>query len=287
MEDKERIRLREKKKIVIKIGTTSLTHSNGRINLNRIEKLAQVLSDIKNSGKQVILVTSGAIAAGAGKIGLNDKPTKLSEKQALAAIGQAELIRIYEKFFTNYNQIVAQVLLTKDGVMNPVRRYNAKNTLNTLMNMNIIPIINENDTVATDEIEFGDNDSLSAHVAAITEADLLIILSDIEGLYNGDPRKDQNVKIISKVFEISEEIQEYAGSPGSNFAKGGMVTKISAANLCNNAGIDMVIALGEEPAIVFEILDGKEVGTLFVAKKEFDVQKVTNIPSHLFKEKLG
>lgn len=287
MEDKDRIKLRDKNKVVVKIGTTSLTHSNGRINLHRIEKLAMVLSDIKNSGKQVILVTSGAIAAGAGKIGLNERPSKLAEKQALAAIGQAELIRIYEKYFTTYNQIVAQVLLTKDGVMNPVRRHNAKNTLDTLMSMNIIPIINENDTVATEEIEFGDNDSLSAQVAMITESDLLIILSDIEGLYNDDPRKNENAKIISKVSEISEEIEKCAGNPGSNFAKGGMITKITAANNCNNAGIDMVIALGEEPAIIFDILEGKEIGTLFVAKKEIDVQKISKIPSYLYKEKLG
>ncbi len=282
----DRIKLCEKKKIVVKIGTTSLTHSDGGINFERIEKLAKVLSQLRNGGKQILLVTSGAIAAGAGKLGLTRKPEKLAEKQALAAIGQAELIKIYEKSFTNYNQIVAQVLITKDGIFHPIRRLNAKNTLNTLMSMNIIPIINENDTVSTDEIEFGDNDTLSAHVSVLTEAELLVILSDIDGLYNNDPRKDQNATIISKVVEISNEIEEIAGNAGSHFAKGGMATKISAAKLCEKAGIDTVIASGEDPAVIFEILEGKEVGTLFVAKKEFDIKDLTDTPS-IFKEKLG
>ena len=283
----DRIKLRDKKKIVVKIGTTSLTHSNGSMNFERIEKLAMVLSQLRSSGKQIMLVTSGAIAAGAGKLGLTQKPEKLAEKQALAAIGQAELIKIYEKSFTNYNQIVAQVLITKDGIFHPIRRINAKNTLNTLMSMDIIPIINENDTVSTDEIEFGDNDTLSAHVSVLTEAELLIILSDVDGLYNNDPRKDQNATIISKVVEISNEIEEVAGSTGSHFAKGGMATKISAAKLCDKAGIDTIIASGENPAVIFDVLDGKEVGTLFVAKKEFEVKDLSDIPPYLFREKLG
>jgi len=282
----DRIKLKNKKKIVVKIGTSSLTHSDGSIHFERIERLTMVLSDLRKSGRQIILVTSGAIAVGASKIGLSERPTKLAEKQALAAIGQAELIKIYDKAFSTYNQITAQVLLTKDGVMNPIRRFNAKNTLNTIMNMQIIPIINENDTVSTDEIEFGDNDTLSAHVASLTDADLLIILSDIDGLYNGDPRKDTNATIISKVYEITNEIEEVAGTTTSAFAKGGMATKISAANICNKSGIDMVIAKGEDPGIIFEVLDGKDVGTLFVAKKELDMQG-SNIPPHLFKEKLG
>jgi glutamate 5-kinase len=285
MED--RIKLRDKKKIVVKIGTSSLTYPNGSINFERIEKLTMVLSEMRKTGRQIILVTSGAIAVGAAKIGFPDRPSKLAEKQALAAIGQAELIKIYDNSFSKYNQISAQVLLTKDGVMNPIRRYNAKNTLNTLMNMQIIPIINENDTVSTDEIEFGDNDTLSAHVASLTDAELLIILSDIDGFYDGDPRKDPEARILSKVNEITNEIEEAAGSTGSNFAKGGMATKISAARLCNKAGIDMMIALGEEPAILFDILDGKDVGTLFVAKKEYDITNIANIPPHLFREKLG
>jgi glutamate 5-kinase len=285
MED--RIKLRNKNKIVIKIGTSSLTHTNGGINFQRIEKLAKVLSELRRNGKQIMLVTSGAIAVGAGKLGLAQRPEKLNEKQALAAIGQAELIKIYEKAFTIYNQIVAQVLITKDGVENPVRRQNAKNTLNTLLQMEIIPIINENDTVSTDEIEFGDNDTLSAHVSAVTESDLLIILSDIDGLYNNDPRKDANAIIISKVTRISSEIEEIAGASNSHFAKGGMATKISAAKLCDKAGIDTVIASGDDPAIIFDILDGKETGTLFVARKEYTGKELSDIPSYLFKEKLG
>jgi glutamate 5-kinase len=285
MED--RIKLRTKNKIVVKIGTSLLTHSNGSINFQRIEKLAKVLSELRKTGKEVMLVTSGAIAVGASKIGLSQRPDKLPEKQALAAIGQAELIKIYEKAFAIYNQIVAQVLITKDGVMNPVRRQNAKNTLNTLLQMKIIPVINENDTVSTDEIEFGDNDTLSAHVSAMTESDLLIILSDIDGLYNKDPRKDDNATIITKVTEISSEIEEIAGASNSHFAKGGMATKISAAKLCDKAGIDTVIASGEDPAILFNILDGKEIGTLFVARKEYSGKDLANIPPHLFKEKLG
>lgn len=285
MED--RIQLRDKNKIVVKIGTSLLTHSNGMINFQRIEKLAMVLSKLRKSKKEVMLVTSGAIAVGAGKLGMSQKPSKLAEKQALAAIGQAELIRIYEKAFALFDQIVAQVLITKDGVMNPVRRHNAKNTLNTLIGMHIIPIINENDTVSTDEIEFGDNDTLSAHVSVMTEADLLIILSDIDGLYNNDPRKYDNATIINKVTEISSEIEEIAGATNSHFAKGGMATKISAAKLCDKAGIDTVIASGDDPEIIFDILDGKELGTLFVAKKEYESKDITDIPPHLFKEKLG
>jgi glutamate 5-kinase len=283
MED--RTRLKDKSKIVIKIGTSSLTMADGKINFQRIEKLSKVMSELMLQGRKTMLVSSGAIAVGAGKIGLMQKPTKLSEKQALASIGQAELIKIYDQAFSNYNQITAQVLLTKDGVLNPIRRFNAKNTLNTLMNMHIIPIINENDTVSTDEIEFGDNDTLSAHVASMVEADLLIILSDIDGLYNGDPRKDENVQIISKVFDIAD-VKDYAGSSNSEFAKGGMVTKIAAANLCNKAGIDMVIANGEDPSIIFDIIEGKDVGTFFIGKTEHDLYD-SKVHLQNFREKLG
>jgi len=281
---KERIRLKTKEKIVVKVGTSSLTFSNGQIDYTRIEQLAKVLSELRKSGKQIILVTSGAIAVGAGKIGMTEPPSKLAEKQALAAIGQAELMNIYEKAFTKFHQTVAQILLTKDGVLGPVRRQNAKNTLNTLLNMHIIPIINENDTVSTDEIEFGDNDTLSAHVSVLSEADLLILLSDIDGFYNCDPRKNENAQIISEVQSI-DAIEEFAGNTGSNFAKGGMVTKIVAARLCTNEGIDMVIALGEDQSIIRDVLNGKNVGTLFIGKTEYT--RKTNIPSHLFKEKLG
>jgi glutamate 5-kinase len=284
MED--RSRLKEKGKIVIKVGTSSLTYSNGQINYESFEKLVDVICQLRKMKKQVLLVTSGAIAVGAGKIGLQQKPSKLAEKQALAAIGQAELIKIYEKYFASFNQIVAQVLITKDGVITPIRRQNAKNTLNTLLSMGIVPIINENDTVSTDEIEFGDNDTLSAHVSVVSEADLLVILSDIDGLYNGDPKKDANVKIISKVNAV-EEVEEFAGSTNSEFAKGGMVTKIAAAKLCYHAGIDMVIAKGEEPSVVLEILAGKDVGTLFVGKSDFIDKRKKQQPTIIYRDKLG
>jgi glutamate 5-kinase len=283
MED--RINLKGKKKIVIKIGTSSLTNSDGKINFERIEKLSMVMSKLRAEGKQLMLVSSGAIAVGAGKIGLPQKPEKLSEKQALASIGQAELIKIYDHAFSIYNQITAQILLTKDGVLNPIRRQNAKNTLNTLMGMNIIPIINENDTVSTDEIEFGDNDTLSAHVAVMADADLLIILSDIDGLYDGDPKKEENAKIISKVEDI-ESVEDFAGTTNSEFAKGGMVTKIAAAKLCYKGGIDMVIAHSEDPEIIYSIIGGEDVGTLFVGRKVADLRS-SKIPANQFREKLG
>jgi glutamate 5-kinase len=283
MED--RSRLKDKEKIVIKVGTSSLTHSNGQVNFESFEKLVRMICELRKMGKNVLLVTSGAIAVGAGKIGLQQRPSKLAEKQALAAIGQAELMKIYESFFAGFNQIVAQVLITKDGVTTPIRRQNARNTLNTLLGMGIVPIINENDTVSTDEIEFGDNDTLSAHVSVVSEADLLIILSDIDGLYNGDPKKDTNAKIISKVCAV-EEVEEFAGSTNSEFAKGGMVTKIAAAKLCYHAGIDMVIAKGEEPSVVLEILEGKDVGTLFVGKSEYGRGKKYQQPV-IYREKLG
>jgi len=279
-----RLALRNKEKIVIKIGTSSLTNENGQINYNSFENLVNTLCKLRKLNKKVLLVTSGAIAVGASKLGLQNRPKDLAMKQALAAIGQAELMKIYENYFTNHNQIVAQVLLTKDGVINPIRRHNAKNTLNTLLNLGIVPIINENDTVSTDEIEFGDNDTLSAYVAQVIEAELLIILSDIDGLYNGDPKKDTNAKIISKVKSI-EEVESFAGSTNSEFARGGMITKIAAAKLCNSAGIDMIIAKSDNSDIILDILDGKEIGTLFVAQREEESKK--EIQPTVYKEKHG
>ncbi|MBN1182918.1 MAG: glutamate 5-kinase [Bacteroidales bacterium] len=254
-----------KKRLVIKIGTSSLTYPNGRLNFHRIEKFANVLSAIHKDGRDVILVSSGSIAVGAGRMGMDKKPQRLAEKQALAAIGQAELIKIYQKFFDEYDQFVAQVLLTKDGIINPVRRNNARNTLKALTDMNIIPIINENDTVATQEIEFGDNDTLSADVAVLAGADLLIMLSDIDGLYSSDPRKDPNAKIIPMVMEISNEMEESAKGAGTSFGTGGMVTKITAAKVCRTEGIDTVIINGNNPDNIYKLLSGEEIGTLFVA----------------------
>ncbi|MFW5886293.1 MAG: glutamate 5-kinase [Bacteroidota bacterium] len=260
-------KIKDKKRIVIKVGTSTLTYPTGKLNFQRIEKLSMVLSDLRNRGKEVLLVSSGAIGVGAGRLGLNEKPTEISKKQALAAIGQAELIKIYQKFFDNYNQIVAQVLLTKDGIAHTKRKLNAKNTLFTLLHMGIIPIINENDTVAIDEIVFGDNDTLSADVSVLIEAGLLILLSDIDGLFDEDPRKNPKANLLTKVEEINEEIEYLAKGEGSSFSTGGMVTKISAAKTCAKANIDTVITNGADPSIIFDILEGKEKGTLFVSGK--------------------
>ena len=256
-----------KKRIVIKIGSSSLTHKGGQLNLLRIEKLARVMSDLHNSGKDVILVSSGAIATGAGKMGFDKKPEDKIKKQALAAIGQAELIKIYDKFFEEYNKTVAQILLTKDGMENSVRRKNARNTLNELINMRIIPIINENDTISTDEIEFGDNDRLSATVATLINADLLIILSDIDGMYTADPTQNASAELISKVVNVEEDIEKYIFDGGTAFSTGGMSSKIAAARLCAEHEVDMVITNGSDPAIIYDVLEGKDKGTLFLSKK--------------------
>ncbi len=262
-----RERLKDKKKIVIKIGSSSLTHAGGQLNLLRIEKLARVITDLNNSNKDVVLVSSGAIATGAGKMGFDKRPDDKIKKQALAAIGQAELIKIYDKFFEEYNKTVAQVLLTKDGLENPLRRQNAKNTLAELLKMGIIPVINENDTVSTDEIEFGDNDRLSAIVATLIEADLLIILSDIDGMFTDDPSSNSSAELISKVVDFEEDIERYAFTHNSGFGTGGMVSKIAAARLCASENIDMIITNGSDPLVIFDILEGREVGTIFVSHK--------------------
>ena len=260
--------MKDKHRIVVKIGTSSLSYPNGRMNFHSIEKLAFVLSAIRQRGIQVILVTSGAIGVGAGRLGLTEKPKELAKKQALAAVGQAELIKIYQKFFGEYNQTVAQVLLTKDVVTIPSRNMNAKRTLIKLLEMEIVPIINENDTIATNEIEFGDNDTLSAIVASLTDSDLLVMLSDIDGLYSADPRAELSAEIIHSVQEITPELEKLASGAGSSFSTGGMVTKIAAAKICMNDGIDCIITSGSDPAVIFDILDGREIGTHFIAKKE-------------------
>lgn len=260
--------LKDKRRVVIKIGTSSLSYPNGRMNFHSIEKLAYVLSALRRRGMQIILVSSGAIGVGSGRLGLTRRPRELTRKQALAAIGQADLIRIYQKFFEAYNQIVAQVLLTKDVVTIPMRNQNAKGTILKLLEMDIIPIINENDTIATYEIEIGDNDTLSAIVATLVEADLLVMLSDIDGLYSADPHLENKAEIIHSVFEITPELEQLASGAGSSFSTGGMVTKISAAQICLKEGIDCLITSGNDPSILFDVLDGKEIGTHFVAKDE-------------------
>lgn len=260
--------LKNKHRIVIKVGTSSLSYPNGRMNLFCIRKLAWVLSKVRKQGMEVILVSSGAIGVGAGIVGLERRPEELAKKQALAAVGQAELIKIYQKFFNENNQLVAQVLLTKDVVSIPERNRNARNTILKLMEMHIIPIINENDTIATNEIVFGDNDTLSAIVATLVDADLLIMLSDINGLYDADPRTEKSAQIIHSVTRITPAVEHLAAGAGSSFSTGGMITKISAARLCLRGGIDCVIASGSAPEVIFDILEGQDVGTHFVASRD-------------------
>jgi glutamate 5-kinase len=265
----ERAALAKHNRIVVKVGTTTLTHSNGKLNLVRMEKLARVLSELKNQGKEVILVSSGAIAVGTERLGLVERPRDTRGKQAAAAVGQAVLMQIYQKFFNEYNQNIAQILLTRDVFEDEIRRNNAHNTFFTLMNMGVIPIVNENDTVSTSELsdlEFRDNDTLSAYVAKLVEADILILLSDIDGLYDKNPKTNQDAKMIHNVKKITAEIEDMGGAPDSKFGTGGMETKILAAKTINDLGIDMVIASGEDPTLIYDILAGEEIGTLFMGQ---------------------
>ena len=259
-------------RIVIKVGTSTLTYDNGNINLTRIEKLTRVLSDLMNSGKEVVLVSSGAVGVGVNKIKLKEKPKSIKEKQAAAAVGQCELMHIYSKFFGEYSHIVGQVLLTRDVVEDDHIRENVVNTFETLLENKIIPIVNENDTVAIDEIEnivrFGDNDNLSAIVAELVSADLLIILSDIDGFYDSDPRKNPNSKLIKTVEEITPELEACAGGAGSNLGAGGMATKLTAAKRAISVNCNMILANGENPSLLIDIVEGKEVGTLFMKKNK-------------------
>lgn len=253
-------------RVVIKVGTSTLTHQNGNINIRRIENLCKVISDLKNAGLEIILVSSGAIAMGVGKLGLNQKPQDIPSKQACAAIGQCELMYTYDKLFQEYNHTVAQILMTGADFENEERYENFHNTLDKLLEFGTLPIINENDTIATSEIKVGDNDTLSAITATNANADMLILLSDIDGLYTADPHKVKDATLIPTVTEISEDIMKLAGVAGTTFGTGGMVTKLQAAQLCMNAGIDMIIANGSNPMILYDIFDGKSVGTRFVGK---------------------
>jgi glutamate 5-kinase len=258
-----RARLAGKKRIVIKVGTSTLSHPGGKMNFTRMEKLTMVLSDLMSCGKEVILVSSGAIGVGAGRLKMDAPPDGLVARQALAAIGQAELMRIYQKFFDEYHQMVAQVLLTPEGLDDETRRMNARNTLMQLITMKIIPVVNENDTVSTVEIQFGENDSLSAKVAALIDADLLIILTDIDGFYVTDPKQDVHADMLTEVHEITEEIELAAQGSRSSFGKGGMVTKIGAVKICREKGIDTLILNGQNPKNIIKALGGLEIGTLF------------------------
>ena len=254
-------------RIVIKVGTSTLTHNTGKLNLLLIEKLVRQLTDLKHQGKEVLLVTSGAVGAGMGKLGLKEKPKTIPEKQAAAAVGQGILMHIYEKFFAEYGGVVAQLLLTRADIMDRQRFLNARNTLLTLLKQDVTPIINENDTVAIEEFKFGDNDTLAALVAGLVDADLVILLSDIDGLYTADPRKDPNATLIKVVEGITPEVQSLAGSVGSKFGSGGMATKISAAKTAINSGIPMIIANGAKPDILRSIFGGEEEGTLFLPRE--------------------
>lgn len=259
--------LNKAKRVVVKVGTSTLTYESGSLNIRTIEKLVKVLSDLKNSGKEVVLVTSGAVGVGMGKAGYSKKPDELAKKQALAAIGQCELMNFYDELFSRYGHTIAQILLTKDVIDDKVRYENAKNTFENLFELSALPVVNENDSISTEQLEFGDNDTLSAYVAKLTGADLLIILSDIDGLYDKDPKKYDDAKIIHTVVEIDEKIEACAGVATSNRGTGGMITKITAAKISTKAGTDMIIANGKDPYILYDIFDGKKMGTTFVAKK--------------------
>jgi len=257
--------LKEKKRIVVKVGTSTLAYENGKINLQRMERLAMVLSDLQNSGKEVILVSSGAVGVGVGMIGLEERPEDLVKKQALAAIGQIGLIRLYQKFFDEYSKTVAQVLLTRDGIENSLRRKNARNTLIELLDMKMMPIVNENDTVITDEIEFGDNDTLSAAVATLVQADLLLILTNTDGVFTADPHLNHSARKVPKVLKASKDLKDIDLKGSSKLGKGGMASKIAAAELCREHNVDVVIADGNDPYTILDVLEGKDLGTFFVS----------------------
>ena len=268
--------LKDKKRIVVKIGSSSLMHSEtGKLDLLKIERLVRALVDIKNSGKEVILVSSGAIAVGKTAIGLHERPDELPVKQACAAIGQAKLMMVYQKLFAEYGTIAAQVLLTKYTMLNPVTRTNAENTFKELLHIGAIPVVNENDTVSTYEIEqvqsFGDNDKLSALVASITEADLLILLSDIDGLYTDDPNKNPDAKFINVVDKIDEQLMNMGkNSSGSSVGTGGMSAKLVAAQIATYSGTDMVITNGNDVTNISRIINGENTGTLFLQHEDND-----------------
>lgn len=255
------------KRLVVKVGTSTLTYENGRLNLRRIESLVKVLSDLKNAGREIVLVTSGAIGVGAGHLGLKERPRDIGGKQAAAAVGQCELMYIYDKRFGEYGHITAQVLLTRDVVEVENRAQNARNTFERLFSMGAIPIVNENDTVSIEELEFGDNDTLSAMVAVLTGADGLIILSDIDGLYAEDPRKNPKAPLIPVIRQIDSHIESIAGGSGSGLGTGGMSTKIQAAKIATSHGIPMAIINGSDPNLLYDLLDGIPVGSLFLPAK--------------------
>ena len=269
--------LREKKRIVIKIGTSTITHmSTGNLNLGKMEKFVRILTDIRNQNKEVVIVSSGAIGAGRKALGFKEKPKTLSEKQACAAVGQARLMMIYQKLFSEYNQPSAQILMTKNTMVNNINRKNAQNTFNELLGLGVIPIVNENDSISTYELQnlekFGDNDTLSAVVAALVQADLLILLSDIDGLFTDDPNTNPDAKFIDVVESLDDELLDMGkGTSGSKVGTGGMATKLTAAQIASATGVDMVIANGSDFHVIHKITEGRNYGTLFVSQPKEEV----------------
>ena len=250
-------------RIVVKVGTSTLTHATGRLNIRRVQELVSVLSDLKNSGEEIILVSSGAIGMGAGKLSLPGRPADIPTKQAAAAVGQCELMYVYDKLFGEYHHTVAQILLTADDFEDAVKHENFLNTLRRLLELGALPIINENDTVATAELGIGDNDTLSALVAVGAGADLLVLMSDIDGLYTADPHKDGKARLIPLVESVDEGIMKLGDGSSSSLGTGGMRTKLNAARLVTSHGTDMIICNGAEPGLLYDICDGKQVGTRF------------------------
>ncbi|MGL5206791.1 MAG: glutamate 5-kinase [Acidaminococcaceae bacterium] len=263
----DRAALKDAKRIVIKVGSSTITYGNGKRNFSRIDRLAREIADLANQGKEIILVSSGAVAVGVDQLGLAEKPKTIPGKQAAAAVGQGVLMHTYEKIFAEYGQIVAQVLLTRIDSVDRHRYTNSRNTFLALLEHKVIPIVNENDVVAIDELKIGDNDNLSALVAGIVDADLLVILSDVNGLYTANPQKDPNARLVHEVTDITPEIEASAGDAGSKVGTGGMFTKIQAAKMATSSGIHMVIASGEDKDAIRRILDGEEIGTLFVSRE--------------------
>lgn len=259
--------IKDAKRVVIKVGSSSLTFENGKPNLRKIEKLSQVISDLKNSGKEIVLVSSGAIAVGVGRLGLKERPKTTMGKQAAAAIGQCDLMSIYDRFFSEYGYTPAQILITRDVVDNKERRQNVINTVETLLEMNAIPIINENDSVSFEEILFGDNDRLSAIVADISGADALVIMTDIDGYYDDNPKENPNARLINRIENITDEMIKAAGGSGSSRGTGGMKSKLEAARFATERGITVNVMSGDNPALLYDLFDGHTVGTVFVANE--------------------
>jgi glutamate 5-kinase len=256
------------RRIVVKIGSSTLTHSTGRLNIQRIESLVSVISDIKNSGREVVLVSSGAVSAGVARLNLDPYPTSAEEKQAVAAVGQADLIKLYERLFSSFGHTIGQILMTKDVVENETRFKQAKNTFSRLLEMGCIPIVNENDSISIEEIKFGGNDTLSAYVAIVCEAELIINMSDVDGVFTKDPNKYPDAELISRIDEITDEIRSFAGGAGSNRGTGGMITKIKAAQIASEKNIPTLIINGSTPSHLYSIIEGKKIGTYIAGTGE-------------------